>query len=64
MFGKSYFERWPQAIVEEVGAVVSHWQAVKQGAMHAFWPTAPRGVTRYIDEMLAAQTLTVTRKSG
>ena len=64
MIRKSYFERWPQAIVEEVGAVVSHWRAMKQGAIDAFWPTAPRGVSRYIDEMLAAQQLTMTRKSG
>ena len=64
MFGKSYFERWPQAIVEEVDAVVSHWRAVRQGALDAFWPAAPRSVSRYIDEMLAAQQLTVTRKGG
>jgi hypothetical protein len=64
MIRKSYFERWPQAIVEEVGAVVFHWRAMKQGAIDAFWPTAPRGVSRYIDEMVAAQQLTVTRKSG
>lgn len=61
------FQLWPQAIVEEVGAAVSYWQAVKQGALDAFWPTAPRKLTRYSDEIVTAQMLTarafpVTRK--
>jgi hypothetical protein len=53
----------PRVSLPEVGLVVSRWTAAKAGAIASLWPAAPRGVSRYLEEMLAAHAHSLSRKT-
>ena len=62
MLQKANWPRWPTALVEEVGALVSHWSSARTRVHVPLWPTAPQWLDRYWVEMLSAHTHSLVNK--
>jgi hypothetical protein len=61
MLRKSPFQHWSKAIVEEVGLEVPHWMSVRPGGPASLWPSTSQRLTRYLDKILSAHTLSVLK---
>ncbi len=50
---------WPALMAEEVGLLVRRWTSARPGSVPSLWPTSPHWVSRYIDELMSAQSLSL-----
>jgi len=50
---------WPALMAEEVGLLIQRWAAVRDGEARSLWPTSPHWVTRYIGELMSAQSVSM-----
>ncbi|HTV52472.1 MAG TPA: hypothetical protein VME21_14890 [Steroidobacteraceae bacterium] len=52
---------WPAAVVEEVETLAMHFRTARESAQQ-LWPSAPRWLHRYWEQMMSAHAGSLTHK--